>query len=239
MADEGNYSAGCLQESKELSNFASMNVGQVIATLSAGGAIFLVGCGVETPETPATYSNMVTYVSGDSLPGRSVFELQELNDSPVIRITPAWTAPSSLKTGTRLMATYRTDGSEVELLALQQAYTDTVRRADRVRQGSDTLWLQSMWRTGNYLNIDCKLAYTASPRSFTLVLDPATAADSVPTLRVSHWMPDTATVSTDYRRRVYASCHIAELWKSDRCRGVKVTFVDINTGLREMTFRKN
>jgi hypothetical protein len=225
-----------LDVSKELSNFAVMIAGRNIAALMVGGAC-LAACGVDTPDNPATYSEMVTFVATDSLQGRTIFELQESGDKPVQTLTAQWPAPSWLKRGQRMLATYTRDGDVIDLVALQLAQTDTLRLSASAA-GSDTLWLESMWRTGSYINLNCKLPYTATAQSFSLTVDPATADDSIPQLRVNFQRPDTATVYPSYSRRTYASCLISELWSKPGCRGVKVRFVDTNTGLREITFNK-
>ncbi len=101
---------------------------------------------------------------------------------------------------------------------------------------ADPVELWSIWRGGTRIFMRLSLPYTEEPRFFSMVIDPATESDPVPTLLLWH---ERATHSPTFDRRYFAACDIATLWKDDAVEGVKVRVANsLNPSQCEFIFMK-
>lgn len=97
------------------------------------------------------------------------------------------------------------------------------------------VYVNSLWRSGTYINLECKLDYADDKRRFYLALDEATAAEPVPDLYIVH---DMGTLPPNFGRRIYASWDISAVWDVPECQGVTVHVNDSNRDLRPVVFMK-
>ena len=222
----------------------------MVLLMVATAGIALASCNSDDPtggdisgsETSVIY-NIVTY-EGTSADNVTKFTFRESDDSVLITLTAANWAPSKeIDAGTRLLLAYTASqqgiSSTITVLSAQLIYGGMLAFDDRDETTSDVvtdaIWLNSMWRDGHYINLDCKVDYAVSPARFALVADNATLTDAYPTLYLIH---SSGEQFGEYSRRLYASWDIDAVWSLPTCQGVTIRFRDSNRNLSSATFSK-
>ena len=210
----------------------------MLAFVAAG----VTGCGHDGVDGPVEmdFTEIVTFEGNRD--GRAVFTFCKVDDSPLITLTSSSPLVTDDEPGTRMLVNYTMPGN--------QPYTSgeiTLRGWARITQSPvmtdnpdalkfwdlDPLWLYSVWRSGYYINLRVRLTYTAEPRVFGLVLDPATADSEYPTLYLAH------IISTDvdyHDRDYYASFDISSVCSRSGVKGVRIYVNDTNIGRQIFTF---
>lgn len=84
---------------------------------------------------------------------------------------------------------------------------------------TDQVYLQSAWRAGRKICMRLRLPYSAQPRRFALLLDPATADDAIPAAYLYHSRPEP---SATFNRQYYAAFDIAALWDKPSVKGLRI-----------------
>ena len=186
------------------------------------------------------YAEIVTYEGMRD--GKSVFTFRKVDDSPLITLTSRQTFDEDIAPGTRMLIGYTNSTNEPFVSGPVDLYM-----ARRITQSAavttwedvydlwdiDPVWLNSMWRSGEYINLRVRLTYTTEPRLFALVLEPRTAQTEWPTFYVAHVM----TEYPDYHdREYYASFDISEFRAKEGIKGVRVVINDTNIGKQIFTF---
>lgn len=204
--------------------------------------LMLAGCdsSESDPDDKYVVLNMVTY-EGTSQAGVTTLTFREIDDSPLITLTCDWTPDPAIDGGTRLMALYTTDTPQQSAhVALRQA-ARTFGGALKQTSRPDTLtlrpvYMNSLWRSGGYLNLDALMQYSSTQRSVSLVLDEATASSPCPVLylETSAVLDSTAVFGS----RVYASWDASQLWQQQSVDSLKVRLLDANRHVNEVTFKK-
>jgi hypothetical protein len=209
----------------------------------------LTSCNSDDPGTDITNSstaviyNIVTY-EGTTDDNVTTFTFRESDDKPLITLTAAdWAPTKEIDPGTRLLLAYtaqkvNTSGS-ITVLSAQLIYGGTI-GYDSLTPGTevatDPIWLNSLWRDGSYINVDCKVDYAVTPARFSLVADTLTIHDDFPDLYLIH---ESGAQFSEYSRRIYASWDIDSVWQLPTCQGVTIHFRDSNRNLTEATFSKD
>lgn len=205
-------------------------------------SVCVAGCGPGGVDGPVDmdFTEIATFEGNRD--GHAVFTFRKVDDSPLITLTAGSALSTEAEPGTRMLINYTIPGN--------QPYVSgevTLRGAARITQspvmmdhpdvlklwGIDPLWLYSMWRSGDYINLRVRLTYTAEPRVFGLVLDPETKNSEFPMLYVAH------IISTDvdyHDREYYASFDISQLRSLPGIKGVKIGVNDTNIGQQIFTF---
>lgn len=203
----------------------------------------LAGCGRDGVDGPVDmdFTEIATYEGNRD--GHAVFTFRKVDDSPLVTLTASSAMPGELEQGTRVLINYTIPGN--------QPYTSgsiSLRGAARITQspvimddpevlrlwGIDPLWLYSMWRSGDYINLLVRLTYTSEPRVFGLVLDPSTSSMEYPMLYVAHIISE----EVDYHdREYYASFDISAVRSMPGVKGVRIGVNDTNMGQQIFTFR--
>lgn len=191
-------------------------------------------------EVAMDFVEIVTYQGYSN--GNSVFTFRKVDDSPLITLTSPVKLGDDMAVGTRLLIGYTNATNEAYASGPVELYA-----AHRITQGVaatewekiydfwdiDPLWLSSMWRSGEYINMRVRLTYTSEPRLFGLVLEPTTASTRWPTFYVAHIMAE----ATDYHdREYYASFDISDFLGKPGVKGVRVIVNDTNIGQQIFTF---
>lgn len=202
----------------------------------------LSGCGSDEVNDTMTLYDLVTFEGNTEK--AAMFSMRKNGDSPLIELT----APgrrvdtAQVKQGTRLLMAYVPESGlpytsgPVTLRGLSLINSAPVQTGKPDRWNATPVYMNSMWRTGTYLNMECLVDYTSQTgRRFMLVADETTVNDSEPQLYVVH---DLGTLPENFTRRIYASWDMAEVWNRPGCRGVKVHIRDSNRGITSMTFNK-
>ena len=201
----------------------------------------LAGCsrdGVDG-EVDMTFTEIVTYEGNRD--GGAVFTFRAVDDSPLITLTST-TALDDIDPGSRMLISYTIPGNKPYTSgtvtlggAARITQGDVITEWDEVYEywGIDPVWLYSMWRSGDYINLRLRLTYTAEPRIFGLVLDPATADSEWPLLYVTHII----STEVDYHdREYYASFDISAVRSLPGVKGVRVAVNDTNIGQQIFMF---
>lgn len=176
----------------------------------------------------------------------AIFEMQRINDSPLITLqAQAPVSVQGLVAGDRVFLSYiPADGRAYAsgIIAVQQVdriNQDVLREADLQEISGwdrDGVYIYSLWRTGRWVNIECRLPYDPAPRRFSLVLDKATSGQPVPDLYLVHRM---GTQVESFGRDYYASFDISALWERPTVEGVRIHVANTNlTDLKTITLTK-
>ena len=184
--------------------------------------------------------DMVTYL--DSEGGTARFTLLQRNDSGAITLLADIRLDSNLRAGQRMWLRYlpvETAGStrRVTAYAATAVNTDslryTVKPLDYYLGQMQPVELLSIWRTGGYINLHCRLEYTGKPRLFYLLLDSATRHDD--TLR-TYLVHNTHNDTLYHNRDAYASFYVGNALRQPACRVLGVTVNDRYNNLKTYYF---
>lgn len=198
------------------------------------------GCSGDEPSAQMTLADIVTF--GGYRSGRPVFTLRKNGDSPLITLTGEdGRTLKDVEEGQRVLLRYLPTSGEaytsgdVAVRSVVRINYDKLRKGPLEGWDADPVYMLALWRTGEYLNIECKVEYADEARRFYLVLDEDTASDPVPQLYLMHDMGD---APANFSRHIYASWDMSALWNGEGCRGVTVHLRDSNRGIDEVTFLK-
>lgn len=176
--------------------------------------------------------DMVTY-AGNGTAGDSYINYPVNDIAPVTLIDAATNASSTgLKSGTRLLLNYavnsrNSDGSlNITAKGYTKAITDTLRYVPGTTPvPMDSVSLNSIWRTGRYINIYCRVKYTETARVMALVADYRTIRNDTVHCYLMHNMMDATAY---FWRRCYASYDISSVWNLQSCKTVRIHIDDVN-----------
>ena len=204
--------------------------------IAAAAALTAVACS-DSDGGPASDAAMLTDVvtleDGGGDGRESVYSFQRYDDSPVITLTDPTTRIDHKYDGSRLLLYYYPESGlpyvsgrvSVRSARLIDTSAITVAPLSDYRWDADGVWLNSIWRTGRWINNRMRLPYTETPFEFRLVADQATADDAEPQLYLvydRHGAPD------NFLREGYASVDISDIWNRPTCRGVRIHVNDLN-----------
>ncbi len=151
--------------------------------------------------------------------------------------------------GDRLMIAYVADGvpyesGDVKVRGYNTVYNSMLMvsaggientMADWRRDG---IYLYSIWRSGDFINVRARLTYSSEPREFVLVVDAdeIDAKVEVPVARLVHRM---ALPVENFERQIYSSFDIGALWHLPWIKGLKIELANTNLTTDTFTFTKN
>ncbi|MCH5247069.1 MAG: hypothetical protein J1E99_02815 [Muribaculaceae bacterium] len=97
----------------------------------------------------------------------------------------------------------------------------------------DGIYLYSIWRMGNFINVHGRLVYSDEDKELVVVIDrkDVNQENPLPTLRLIHRTFDPVE---NFEREFYASFDISAIWKFDWLEGVQVELNNLN--LKQDTF---
>lgn len=219
-----------------------MRPAKLIAIITATAILW--GCSTQDgPDSKdIMLSDIVTMVSSTRADG-TVFTFNRYDDQPLITLTAPTYSTDRIEAGQRVLLYYYPADSE--------AYTSgdiRVRSVQAINNGEVTIgpiadyswdatpvWLNSVWRSGKYLNLRLRLSHSPSPRLFGIVADEATADDAMPHLYMMH---DLDGEPESYLRDVIASIDISAIWDRPTCRGIVLHVNDSNLDTDTYTLAK-
>lgn len=197
-------------------------------------------------EVPMPLTDIVTY--NGKVDGVTTFTFQKIDDTPLLTLTaPGFNLDEdSYPTGTRMLLRYVPAGgtgaySSGEITPLggyviTQSNVVTEWREEYSGWNHDPVYVYSLWRTGEYINMRVRLTYSSEPRLFCVALDPETADSDWPELYLVH------TFGKDidgHEREYYASFSIASVWERSDVKGVIMHVADTNLDKHIFTFAKS
>ncbi len=177
---------------------------------SAGHAIFTVSPGNDAPEAVLTAQRAVE--SDNIKPGDRVYIAYVPADN-----RPYTTGPITLSAVTRI----------------NQADVEAVNFNPDGGWDNDPVYLLTVWRTGTYLNIYCRLPYSTEPRIFTVTADRATVGTPRPQLYLNHTLPENVN---SFSRAYYASFDISAIWNLPATEAVDFHINNSNLPVTTYTF---
>lgn len=209
-------------------------------------AMIATGCGDDDdpgPQTPII-SDIVELTA--ATPTGSTFAIYREKAPDIILNAPgAQVDLSRVKIGESLMATYTmADGGEsgrsgdINLRSYYAINNSTLAEgdiADFPDWDKEKVYLISIWRAGNKIDLRCKLAYDPTPRTFIMLLDESTAGNPVPDLYLVHQLQQPVE---SFYRTYYAAFDIGSLWEQSTCEGVTVHVANSNLPQQEYRFLK-
>ena len=144
-------------------------------------SIFATACGDDEKDIYGIfYADIVTCHTNK---GNPYFTYQTTDSAPVDTLYPVSEVNSDdMGEGVRVLLQYRPietlseHKKQVEIQALSAIHFDTLRIVphDKIDQlPDDTLYLQSVWKTGDFLNLRYRIDYHSRPHSILLVADEA------------------------------------------------------------------
>lgn len=179
-----------------------------------------------------SYAEIVT-VAPMSADGLHTFTFRRRDDSPLITLTAAKLPSTAPKEGKRALLLYVPASGEpyasgaITVRSISTINTDTaiVRPIERYRWDANPVFLNSVWRTGDYLNFRFRADYSDRPRFFGLVVDSVTATEPWPKAYLMHNLNG---APQNYLRESYASFDISSVWQRPGCLGLEVHVADSN-----------
>lgn len=178
----------------------------------------------------AVLTDIVTVAATDD---PATFSFNPYDDSPLVVLTAPGVSLEQTVRGRRVLMRYMPESGEaytsgpVKIKSLQAINTGGVQAAslDTLRWDVSPVYLKSMWRSGNYLNLHLKLEWSADPRLFHLAVDVNTLNSERPQLYLVH---NLLGAPASYQQEVYSSYDISGVWNLATCRGVDIHINDSN-----------
>lgn len=188
------------------------------------------------------YSSIVTIESTDEAAG-TVFSFQRYDDSPLITLTAPDRTVDKKRVGTRALLYYYPESGDpyasgrVEIRSLGAINCDTaiIRPIERYEWDHDAIFLNALWRTGEYINLRMRAEYSDKPRYFGLVVDSLTLDNPWPEAYILHNLDG---APPGYLRESYASFDISKVWRQPGCLGLRIHVNDSNLPADTYVFPK-
>lgn len=180
-------------------------------------------------------TEFVTYEGQEE--GYACFTFRSRDDAPVQTLLGAVELPDGVEPGARLVLRYtvlqelepgkkliRVDGcSTIILMSLGLT-------ANAAGQPSDEITVESLWRSGDYINLSGWVPYSGQKFGLALLADKEKAGEETVDLYMVY---DLLEHKPMFERRIYASFDISSLWQRESCRRVIV-----HVGEEEFVFEK-
>ncbi len=208
-------------------------------------SMIISSCGDDGPyNDQAALYDIVTF-EGNSSNGAS-FSFQRRDDSPLINLFAKGVNVNgeSVKQHDRMLIGYYPESGKaytsgnISLISITLVNQDTLRTAsmDKISGwNADAIFLNSLWRSGKYINMYIRVDYSTEKRDFSLTMDEATQNDEYPHLYLVHNLLE---APNSFLRRAYASFDISSIWNSEHCKGVIIHLNDSNLKQETYTFSK-
>lgn len=179
-----------------------------------------------------------------NIDGRATFEFRKTDDQPLITLTAqgAVETDDNLKPQARVYIAYVPQNGDpyssgpVELLTISVITSSAVSVADAATlRGWDTtpVYLLTAWRSGQYINVYCRLPYDKTPGCFSLLADESTVGSGRPQIYLCHEMPK--EVNT-FMRAYYASFDISSILDREDVEAIDVHVNNSNLPVTVYTF---
>ncbi len=215
---------------------------KTLLNIIAATALFATACGSDSDYSDqALLSEIVTVEStGDD---GTRFSFRRYGDSPLIIIEDKSLSIKEEYVGSRMLLRYYLASGEayapgdIRAIGLAAINNDTtvVRPVERYGWDADAVYLNAIWRSGEYINIHLRAVYSDTPRYFCLMVDSLTMDDAVPQVYLVH---NTLGAPDNYMSEFYSSVDISNVWNQPGCRGIEVHVNDSNLKKDIYTFNK-
>ncbi len=202
----------------------------IASFMAALMAVTMSSCSDEEYSTEMMLSDIVTVTS---VGNDTRFEFQRYDDSPLIKLTAGNVDFPEKIVNNRVLLRYYPESGEpytsgaVKVVGLTLINNDTtrIRPIEKYNWTATPVYLNSIWRTGNYLNLRMKVEYSEKPRQFGLVVDSLTLKNPQPEVYLVH---DKQGQPENYMMETYASFDMTNVWSLPTCQSIKVHVNDTN-----------
>ncbi len=181
--------------------------------------------------------DIVTYTGLDN-DQHATFRLDGRDDDPSVKLFTNVAAPDKVKPNERLLLTYAInhrapDGSywDIDAIAYSRIINDSIRvNANPLDTYSmRPIKLNSIWRTGEYINLYGQVEYTGKNRFFYMMVDSDTKYNDTVQAYLVHDLLNTPSDSIFYWRDLYLSVNVAALKQPEApCHVLRVHINDVN-----------
>ncbi len=201
-------------------------------------SVVLVACDEDENKLGDFAMNIVTYESTDT-DGMARFSFQTRDDLPVQKIAAYGVSLDDAEAGQRCLMRYTAkytllDGTVVvrpdnfSLIPTDKARTAP--HSDMDNFPETEISVTSLWRSGEYINLNGWVPYSGKRYQLMLVADESTVDDATVVARIVY---NTMGETTMFDRRVYASFNVSSLWEKSTLKRLQ-----IGIGERTFTFEK-
>lgn len=194
-------------------------------------------------EVALPVTDVVTY-EGQTPVDSMLFTLRQCDDSPLIRLTCAGHFKNNITPGQRMVLKYvPPEGKPYTsgVITFVSAYL-TYGGEPIIGDPKDFPWwkrdeiyVYTLWRSGEYINLNSRYVYTPRPRPLQLLIDSATMGSPVVEAYITH-LNDTIVNSHD--RTYYHSWNIKDVWERPDLRELKIHVNNSNLPQSEFRFLK-
>lgn len=191
--------------------------------------------------------DIVTY-EGTNSDGGSRFSFRQIDDSPLVTLTST-ASISGVEEGQRLSLRYIPESGEaytsgpVTLLSaakITQGAVSTDWKEDYEAWNRDKVYVNSMWRSGQWLNLNIRLTYDKEPRTFLLAERPGGETQTASDGTADIWLVHIMASETERHDRAYlSSFDIGAIWNRPGLREMRVHVANSNLDKDIFTFVKN
>lgn len=210
-------------------------------TLLSIMTVAICSCSDDDYNDRALLSEIVTATR--NTPDGIEFQYRRYGDSPLITLTADGFSVKDEFIGKRMLLRYynkseiETSPRKIEIAALSAINNDTARIADidTIAWNATPIYLNSIWRSGQYINVHLKVMYSATARLFNLTADSATIDSDIPQLYMCH---NTFSAPDNYMFETYSSYDISNIWNRPTCKGIDIHVNDSNLKTDTYSFKK-
>ena len=202
-----------------------------------------MACGDDNDYSERAMLSDIVTIAETSGPDGAVFTFQRYDDSPEIRLVdPSLSLDDEVK-GLRALLRYYPESGEpytsgnIKARALSVINNDTtlIRPVAKYNWNATPVYLHSVWRSGEYLNLHVRVVYSDKPRHFNLLVDSLTLTEPVPQVYLVH---DKLDAPDNFLMETYASFDISNVWSLPTCEAIEVHINDSNLKKEVYTFTK-
>lgn len=195
-------------------------------------------------EVVPLFTDIVTFEG--NIDGHAHFNFNKVDDTPEINLVATAPLGGDAAEGTRMLLLYQPDAGQgayesgpVVMRGVRAINNGVVSVADKDEiegWNTDPVFVYSIWRSGKYVNIHCRLPFSETPRYFGLVATESTVDNDIVDIYLAHRL--TEPVIT-YDRVYYASFDISEVWNRPTCKGVRLHVANSNLSKNIFEFLKS
>lgn len=204
----------------------SQNIGVFLLMLFM---LLLSGCGNDSVDYPTDYRyvDILTVLKNDK---GMILEKVGINDDETIKMTTNQWVDADLEKGRRVIAEYSVEADRlnqrpmpIKLHQMGFIQFDTIQfqPMNMIENSScPKIEIISLWRTGNFINLQSKIAYDGKSQLYTIVADDMTADKAI----VECYLLNKGELVGDNSiyRHSYASFYIGDIWDSPTLERVRI-----------------
>lgn len=180
-----------------------------------------------------------------NIDGLSTFAVSPGGDSPEATLTSVTHVDEEkISAGSRVYIAYIPQARDpyvscdINLLSISSITDSEVKSETFDPAGgwdADPVYIITLWRTGRYINVYCRLPYYKEPRRFSLIADASTVKSARPQLYLEHALPEEVN---SFSRAYYASFDISDVWDLPSTEAVDIHVNNSNLPVTLYTFSK-